>query len=140
MLPRLESLELDFQHPRSRAHRASRHPPPFTRVVFPNFLDSSGDTEYLGDILSQIETPALNRSYFCFFNQLVFNTPLLGHFIRRTERFTTIHTARVEFFSWAVRVTFWGRLEGEMVHHQRQALLKIPCKPLDWELSVLRRS
>ena len=139
MLPRLESLELGFQHPRSRAHRASRHPPPFTRVALPNltFLDFSGDTEYLEDILSQVETPALNRSFF-FFNQIVFDTPLLGHFIRRMERFTTTHTARVGFFSWAVRVTLWGRLRGEMANHHRQALqLKISCKPLGWQLSAL---
>ena len=138
MLPRLESLELGFQHPRSRAHRARRHPPPSSPcAVFLNltFLDFSGDIEYLEDVLSRIETPTLNRSYFCLFNQLVFDAPLLGHFIHRTERFTTIHTARVEFFSWAVRVTLWGRLGGD---NRRQALqLKISCKPLDWQLSAL---
>jgi len=83
MLPSLRLLELGFRHPRSRAHRASRHPPPLTRVVFPNLtsLWFNGDIKYLEDILSQIETPMLTESDFCFFNQLVFDTPLLGHFI-----------------------------------------------------------
>ena len=65
-LPTLESLSLGFQHPRPRAHRASRHPPPLTRVVFPNLtlLYFAGDMEYSEDILSQIDTPILNQSYF----------------------------------------------------------------------------
>ena len=138
MLSRLESLALVLQHPRPRAHRASRHPPPLTRVVLTNLasLDFGGDMEYLEDILSQIETPMLNQSYFCFFNQLVFDTPLLGQYIRRTETFTTIHRASVQFFSWAVRVTFWGR--EEMADNDRKALwLEITCKPLDWQLSAI---
>ena len=113
MLPRLTSLSLEFQHPRSRAHRANRHPLPLTPIIFPNltFLGFFGDIEYLEDILSRIETPILNESYFGFFNQLVFDTPLLGRFIRRTETFRTIHRARVEFFSWVVGVTLWRREE-----------------------------
>ena len=58
MLPRLESLTLGFQFPRSRAHRESRHLPPLTRVVLPSltFLDLSSDIEYLEDILSRLES------------------------------------------------------------------------------------
>jgi len=69
MLPRLKSLTLGFRHPLSLAHRANRHPPPLTRVIFPNLtsLNFRGDIEYLEDILSQIETPMLNRSYFRLF-------------------------------------------------------------------------
>jgi len=117
MLPRLGSLSLGFRDPRSPARRASRHPPPLTRVVFPSltFLHLRGDSEYLEDILSQIETPMLNKSHFYFFNQLVFDTPLLGHFIRHTETFMTTHTARVQFSSWGVRVALWER--EEMAHN-----------------------
>ena len=115
-LPRLKSLRLGFQHLRSRVHQASRRPPPFIRIVFPKLtsLHFRGDMEYLDDTLSQIETPILNRSDFGLFNQLVFDTPLLGHFIRRTETFMTIHRARVEFLSWAVLcLTFGTRRYGQ---------------------------
>jgi len=137
-LARLESLRLGFKYPRSRAHRASRHLPPLARVVFPNLtsLGFSGDVEYLEDILCQIETPALAESQFCFFNQLVFDTPILGHFIRRTETFTTIHTAHVQFCYWSVVVTLSGR--EEMAGDEWEALrLVIICEPLDWQLSAL---
>jgi len=138
MLPRLGLLQLGFRHPRSRVHRASRHPPPLARVVFPSLTDLQfrGDIEYLEDILSQIETPMLNYSEFHFFNQLVFDTPLLGHFIRRTETFMTTHTARVEFDRWSVKVVLLGR--EEMANNDMETLsLSISCKPLDWQLSAL---
>ena len=138
MLAKLETLSLGIQYARSRAHRASRHPPPLTRVAFPSLasLELHGDIEYLEDILSQIETPALNKSYLTFFNKLVFDTPLLGHFIRRTKAFMTIHTARVEFSSSDVGVTFSGREETD--DNDDGALdVHISCKPLDWQLSAL---
>ena len=137
-LARLESLTLEFQYPRSRVHRASRHPPPLTRVVIPNlvYLFFRGDIEYSEDILSQIETPMLNESHFCFFNRLVFDTPLLGHFIRRTEIFMTTHRARIEFSSRDVEVTLLG--QNERVNNDRKTLLlRIHCKPLDWQLSAV---
>ena len=130
---RLELLVLGFQYPLSRAHRTSRHPPPLTHVVFSNLtsLCFSGSMEYLEDILSQIETPMLNHGRFYFFNQLLFDTPLLGHFIRRTETFMVIHRARIEFDSCAVWITFWRRDETEPLW------LDIRCEPLDWQLSAL---
>ena len=138
MLPRLKSLLLRFQYPQSWAQRQSRHPPPLTRVVFPNltYLDFYGDIEYLEVILSQIETPVLDEAVFCFFNQLVFDTPLLGHFIHRTEAFMTIHTARVQFFRDNIAVTL--PVLGETPDDDHVALhFCISCKPLDWQLSAL---
>ena len=146
-LVRLESLYLGFQFPLSRAHRASRHPPPHPRLVFPNltFLRFHGDIEYLEDILSQIETPLLDRSEFDLFNQLVFDTPLLGHFIRRTEAFMTTHAARVEFFDpfdpfnpATIRIGLSEREEMADDDLDRQVQwLGISCEPLDWQLSAL---
>jgi len=138
MLPRLESLALGFQYPRSRAQRESRHPPLLTRVVFPNltYLHFGGDIEYLEDFVSQIETPVLDEAIFWFFNQLVFDTPLLGHFIRRTETFMTIHTACMQFFSDNIVVILPGL--GETADDDQVALnLSISCEPLDWQLSAL---
>ena len=138
MLPWLQSLMLEFQDPQSRVHRASQHSPPLTRVVFPNLvdLDFRGDTEYMEDILSQIETPVLKWIECRFFNQLVFDTPLLGHFIRRTKTFMAVHTARVKFGRWSVRVALLG--QEEVANNAVETLsLSISCKPLDWQLSAL---
>ena len=141
MLLRLESLDLGFQYDRSRAHQPIRHPPPLTRVAFPNLTSLSlhGEIEYFEDVLSQIETPVLNRIYICFFNRLVFDTPLLGHFIRRTAIFTTTHTARVTFYSSDVEVILLG--QEEIDNHgglsTEPLRLRVPCKPFDWQLSAV---
>ena len=141
MLPRLKSLLLHFQYPRSRAQRDSRHPPPLTRVVFPNLtlLDFRGDIEYLEDIVSQIETPILNQAEFYFFNQLVFDIPLLGHFIRRTEIFTTVHRALVQIFSDNIMVILpeVGVTADYADDDQVAVQLSISCGSLDWQLSAL---
>jgi len=57
-LSRLGSFALGLGYHRFPPHRASRHLPPLTCVVFPNLtsLDFGGDIEYLEDILCQIET------------------------------------------------------------------------------------
>jgi hypothetical protein len=136
MLAKLESLQLGFRHPRSQAHQTSQHPPLLTRVAFPNLtlFNFRGEIEYLEDILSQIETPMLNQSYFFFFNRLVFDTPLLGHFIRRTKVFMTTHTARITFNSLDVEVILLG--QEEMDNHDGESpkplRLRISCQPLDW--------
>ena len=138
MLPRLESLRLSFRYPRSRVQQESQYPPLLTRVVLPNltYLGFEGDVEYLENILSQIETPVLNQSAFWFFNQLVFDTPLLGHFIRRTETFMTIHTAHIQFSSDNIAGTLLGL--GETADDAQVALhWFISCEPLDWQLSAL---
>ena len=132
----LESLTLGIRYPRSRIHRASRHPPPLTRVVFPSltFLELGGEIEYLEDILSQIEAPMLTEIYFSIFNQVVFDTPLLGHFILRSDTFMTSHTACVDFRRDLVGVTLLGQ---EMADNNKKAIwLNISCKALDWQLSA----
>ena len=138
MLTRLESLELIFRYPRSQAQRASRHPPPLTRVIFPNltYLRFRGDIEYLEDILSRIEAPMLKEINFHFFNQMVFDTPLLGHFIRRTKPFMAIHRARLLFQDRAIQVVLLGR--EEMTKNNRKVLdVMISCHALDWQLSAV---
>ena len=138
-LPTLESLTLGFEYPRSLAHRANRHPPPLTRVVFPSLtsLHFHGDIEYLEDILSQIETPVLRESKFDCFNQLVFDTPLLGQFIRRTETSMTFHAARVQRSDSKIVIELSGREEMGNIAVRQAQWLGITCKPLDWQLSAL---
>jgi hypothetical protein len=64
-----------------------------------------------------------------FFNQLVFDMPLLGHFISRTEIFKASNRAVVVIYNWIeLRVS-----------SRRSELLKlvISCKPIDWQLSSI---
>jgi hypothetical protein len=132
-LTRLEELRLRFRSPRSHADRETRPPPLLTRIVLPalTFLSFKGDSEYLEDIVSRIDAPLLSQSRIRFFNQLVFDTPFLRHFISRTETFHKFHRARILFSTDAAAVLFHQDTSAESLE------LWISCKESDWQLSSL---
>jgi hypothetical protein len=68
-LTSLRTLDLLFRFPRSQADRASRRPPPLTRVALPALtsLTFKGDSEYLEDIMSRLEAPLLSYTEITFF-------------------------------------------------------------------------
>jgi hypothetical protein len=136
VLARLKNLRLGFRSPRSRADRENRVIPRPTRVVLPALISLSfkGDSEYLEDIVGQIDTPLLTRFNITFFNQLIFDTPSLREFIRRTETFKAPYQARVAFRQYEVNVGLYLRIGNSL--HERLSLA-ISCRPSDWQLSSL---
>jgi hypothetical protein len=132
-LTSLESLSLGFLSHRSQADRASRSPPPLTRIAFPALtsLKFKGDSEYLEDIVSRLEAPLLSDTDITFFNQLIFNTPLLRHFISRTATFRKVYQADISCHESAVLFRLCPRNGTE------ELKLWISCKPLDWQISSL---
>jgi hypothetical protein len=127
-LTSLRELALEFRSPRSRADRENRYPPPLTRLILPalTWLQLQGDGEYLEDILCRIDAPQLDNMSIRFFNQLVFDTPHLRHFIGRTEQLKTSDHAYIRFYPSNVSINLSRRL-----------WLYISCKPSDWQLSSL---
>src|ERR1700730_2300015 len=134
ILTRLQILRLEFRFLRSRADRSNRLVPRLMRVVLPALtpFDFKGDGEYLEDIVAQIDTPLLARFEITFFNQLILDTPLLGHFISRTTTFKGPHRAEVTFWTSQVKVGLYQR-NGNRVHEVLS--LTISCRPSDWQLS-----
>jgi len=124
-LTRLDELILEFRSPRSRADRDS---PPLSRIVLPALtsLHFKGDSEYLEDILSRINAPQLGYMSISFFNQLIFDTPHIRHFISRTEQLKTPDHAYIRFHDNEVSIDL-----------SRSLWLRISCKPSDWQLSSL---
>jgi F-box-like len=135
-LTRLQSLRLEFRSPRSRADRETRLVPRLMRLVLPALtsIDFKGESEYLEDIVGQINTPLLILFNIRFFNQLEFDTPLLRDFISRTETFKALHQARVAFHHSEVDVELYLR-SGDSFH--KRLSLAISCRPSDWQLSSL---
>ena len=135
-LTRLEYLVLKFQSPRSRAARERRVPPSLTRVSLPALTSFrfKGDSEYLEDMLSRIDTPLHVQVTITFFNQLAFDTPRLCNLINHAETFKTPHRAEISFSSHNAVFTLYSK--------KRRAELKaldlgISCGPSDWQLSSL---
>jgi len=85
----------------------------------------------LEDIVSQLEAPLLSYTDIDFFNQLIFDTPLLRHFISRTEIVREAYEAYVSSLPDNVRFRLYPRNGTEDV------TLLISCNPLDWQISSL---
>ena len=133
---RLQKVSLEFQSPRSWDDRASWDPPPLTRFVLPALtrLVFKGDSQYLEAIVSRIDAPLLDYLEITFFNQLMFDTPLLGHFVSRTKTFTTVHRADVDFHNFGVELTL---LRGNEKSNNKTLTLLILCKQSDWQPSSI---
>ena len=133
-LARLKNLRLGFRSPRSRADGETRIFLRLTRVDLPALtsLYFKGDSEYLEDIVAQIDTPLLTQFHTTFFNQLVFDTPSLRHFVRRTETFKAPYLALISFREDEVDIGLYPRNgNGEI------SSLAISCRPSEWQLSSL---
>ena len=135
-LTRLKSLLLQFRSPQTQADRENRPPPLLTRIVLPALtsLKFKGDSEYLEDIVSRVDTPLLDNVIMSFFNQLDFDAPPLQYFIDRTETFKSPHRADAVFHSSRVEVRLFEA--KETVDH-KVLELGISCKQSDWQLSSL---
>ena len=96
---KLESLHLELRSPQPQAKRASQHPPTMTRVVLAALtrFRFRGDSKYLEEILSHIDTPLLESITITFFDCLILDTPQLRRFISHTEIFTAFHRADIIF-------------------------------------------
>jgi len=129
----LKSFDLEFRSPRFRVGGGTRRLPPLRRIVLPALTNFTfkGNSEYLEDIVSQIDVPLLDHFKIAFFNQLIFDTPLLCHFIGRTEIIKAHYRANVDFHDGGAEVIFspQGRAVNEGL------CLRISCTPSDWQLS-----
>jgi hypothetical protein len=135
-LTRLEEFCLLFRLLRSRPNQEVRHPPPLTPIVLPALtkLDIKCNSEYLEDIVSRIDTPLLNKAEIVFFDQPVFDTHLLCHFIGRTEAFKAPRRAEISFFTSGVAIALFQQ-QRMNYHIDHKALqLGISCDSLHLQL------
>jgi hypothetical protein len=132
-LPRLEKLSLGFESPRSRPNRERRRLPPPTRSVLPALINLGfkGVSEYLEDLVARIDSPLLDCLEIAFFHQLIFDTPQLVQFIRRTPTLEVHDQARVDFSDLHVKVTF---PKTSSSYHLSLIIL---CRRPEWQLSCM---
>jgi hypothetical protein len=135
-LPGLKSFGLGFRSPQSRVGRGTRHLPPPIRIALATLTKFrfKGNSEYLEDIVYQIDTPLLDNFEITFFNQLTFDTPLLRHFISRTEIIKAHYRAFVAFYNGRAEVRFSPQKGTTM---DEGLYLGVSCLPPDWQLSSL---
>ncbi len=132
-LTRLESLVIEFKFPLPPPGTTSRLLIPPTRTVLPAliYFGFKGNSEYLEDMVAQIDAPQLLNLEAVIFNQFIFSIPRLSHFIRRTETLKSLSQVELSFGTRHVQTKFSHSRRG------RSLLLRILCSPSDWQLSSI---
>jgi len=126
----LSELVMEFESPHPPPDPSSRRVILSTRALFPAliYFRFKGVSEYLEDMVSQIDAPVLMNLEAIIFNQLSFVIPRLSQFINRTETLKSFNQAELSFDSHFVEIKFFSRGTPSL-------LLHIPCSPSDWQLS-----
>jgi hypothetical protein len=111
MLTGLNILMLGFESTQSFPDRASRRPPPSTRSVLPvlTVFSFKGVSEYLEDLVADIDAPQMERLFVTFFNDIVFDPPQFMQFISRTPMSRSLEEAHVTLDDGIAGVTFLSR-------------------------------
>ena len=136
-LTRLRVLRIGFRSPRPRTDRERRRLSLLKRLILPSLTGFlfRGDSEYLEEIVSRIDAPVLGWLKIIFFNQLVFDTPLLRDFFSRTELFREPHRADVRVGT-NIGLTLF-RLKGTVENPMPVLDVMISSRVAEWQLSSL---
>ena len=133
-LTSLRSLTLEFKSPQPHPNTASRPLLLPARHILPvlTSLRYKGISEYLDDLVAQIDAPRLSTLYITFFDQIVFSTSQLVQFVRCAPRLKALEEACVTFECDAVRINFSTQRSG-----YRGLNVGILCMGLDEQVSSL---
>jgi hypothetical protein len=110
-LTKLERLTIHFQSPQFRFDLSL---PPQKRILLPVLteLHLRGVGIYLGDFVTRIDAPLLNKLHISFFPHLVSDIPQLTDFISRTPNVKAHDEARLVFTDLDVSITLPETFEG----------------------------
>ena len=138
-LPSLNAFDLQFQ---SAIPSPGRTLPPITRMLLPALtsFEFRGASEYLEDLVAQIDSPQLDRILIVYLNQLVdFQVPQLFEFIKRsvlkmtpfTHAQVTLSGDRVSFDMCRHELR---RYENHPTSCRPPAKIVISCRGIDWQV------
>ena len=143
ILTQLRTLSIGFRVPTSHSDRLITRPSPQTRVVLPvlSFFEFRGISEYLEDLVAQIDTPQLDFLRITYFNRFAFDAfdvPQLSQFTGRTKSLELDQSKHAELYFGASNAKI--RLDCEHVglgRRQSRLFLQISCQGLDRQVSLL---
>jgi hypothetical protein len=129
VLANLEYLANKFQFFLYLPDRGRRHLLPSTRTVVPalTVFEFQGISDYLEDLVAQIDAPLLDYVCIAFIHQSIFSIPELAKFMRRTTTFQTLNEAHVDFSCYGVVV---GSLPLTQIVEEASGL-RISCPEVD---------
>ena len=134
----LKSLSIGFEPFVFLPGRESQRPPSSTRTILPALtrLAFQGVSEYLEDLVSQIDAPILDTAYITF-DQLIFDIPQVAKFMRRTTRFKVLSEAHLDFDYHGVQFGNIPPIWGIPVDERSGFRIMVTHVELDqWNLSL----
>jgi hypothetical protein len=133
-LPHLEELSIGFaiQIPLPGSE-GELLPPPISPVTLPALkrLTFRGEDAYLDNLVSQINTPHLERLTLTLYFDLTFTLVYLAEFIHRTEGLR-LPVARVIFNKDGVSID--AGYNEQLVDGKSSLLVNFNCEPVDWQI------
>ena len=134
-LTSLKYLRLRFKSPESCPDLESRRLPPSTRSVLPvlKSFAFTGVSEYLEDLVTDIDAPQLSYFGITFFNDIIFDTPQMIQFISRTPIPNALENANIVLDDSSACVTFGSQIDGVRLE------VSILCEGLNRQLSSLEQ-
>ena len=139
-LPRLNFLHIAFQSHSSRPNQSGngRRIAPIMRAVLPALtsFEFRGASEYLENLVAQIDAPRLTMFSIWFFNQLIFQVPQLFRFVSRTQILEQAPRMDAEVYCHQSLV-YINLYHGPVERGQIPLDLQISCQGLDWQVSHL---
>ena len=135
-LTNLKHLWLVFKSPESCPDLEIPRLPPPTRSVLPvlTYFNFKGVTEYMEDLVTDIDAPQLKMMWIHFFNDNVFDTPKLIRFISCTPISSALQNVHISLEGGSARVSF-----RPQIYDHAELEVSIICEGLDWQLSSLEQ-
>jgi len=134
MLTQLEALSILFQSPILHHNRRA---PPLKRAILPALISFGfrGCTEYLEDLVAQVDAPHLVHISIKFFNQLVFEIPQLTLFIGRATMLKSPSEVGIYSSQWGISISLTRPTTD--VDAYGRSFIEVSCEELDWQVSSL---
>jgi hypothetical protein len=132
----LKTLKIRFLPP--NAHERSMDASPIDRATLPALteFDFKGNCEYVEDLVSRIDAPALGQINVTFVEQPTFGIPRLARFIGRTKEAKSPHQTSVRL-SDEITITQYFRRPSCSPSANGTFQLQIPCEELDRQVPQL---
>ena len=131
---RLEILKIHFLPPNS--HERNMDALPQSRVILSVLteLEFKGNSEYIEDLVSRIDAPALEQLNLVFFEQLTFGIPRLSRFIHRTKELRSPCHASILLSEEEITITHHSQCRSS---DSGKFYLQISCDELERLLPLL---
>jgi hypothetical protein len=135
-MAQLKALKIRFLPP--NIHERSMDTSPIDRVILPALteFDFKGNCEYVEDLVSRIDAPALGKINVTFVEQPTFGIPRLARFVGRTKEAKSPHHISVRLAD-EIAITQYFRRPSCTGSASGTFELQIPCEDLDRQVPLL---